>query len=154
MWPGDGRDASVGRHARQFGTFALVGIAGFAADAASLHLALLAGAGLYLGRVFSYLVAATLTWALNRRFTFAVAARPGIGEWVRFLLANATGGSVNYLVYAAAVTFVAVCAAHPVLAVALGSISGLALNYAASRAFVFRQSPQEPSPLTRTPDAG
>jgi putative flippase GtrA len=133
------------RHASTLRKFAAVGAAGFVVDSASLYVALWAGAGLYFGRALSYLVAATVTWALNRHYTFAVPDRPSIGEWSRFVLANLTGGLVNYAIYAAAVTCFAFFAAYPALAVGLGSLSGLAVNYSASRSFVFRRSMHEPS---------
>ena len=97
----------------------------------------------YSGRVFSFLVAATTTWALNRRFTFTGAGgRTDSGsparQWLRFLGANALGGAVNYAVYAAIVTFTTLGAALPVLAVAPGSIAGLAFNFTISKFWVFK----------------
>jgi len=50
--------------------FAAVGCVGFAVDVAMLQLLRAAGAGLLWGRAGSFLVAATTTWALNRRYTF------------------------------------------------------------------------------------
>ena len=44
------------------------------------------GAGLYGGRVISYLAAATSTWALNRRYTFRPQRSTNrLGEWGAFL---------------------------------------------------------------------
>lgn len=125
----------TGRLAR----FALVGAAGFAVDVAALAAAFALGFGPYSGRVLSFLCAATFTWAANRRFTFAVEAPPSLGEWLRFLAANAQGGIVNYLTYAALVTWGWGIASHPFLAVAAGSIAGLGVNYALSSRFVFRR---------------
>ncbi|GMN03774.1 GtrA family protein [Erythrobacter sp. MTPC3] len=123
----------------RFARFALVGAAGFLVDIATLYGALAIGLGLYLGRAVSYLSAATFTWAVNRRFTFSTSASPSLAEWFRFVLANASGGLVNYITYAALVTWAAGLLAHPALAVACGSVAGLAVNYAASERFVFRK---------------
>jgi putative flippase GtrA len=52
-------------------------------------------------------------------------------------MANAVGGVVNLGTYAALVTQVGLCAELPALAVAAGSVTGLAFNYTASRLWVF-----------------
>jgi putative flippase GtrA len=126
--------------ATEFLRFAVVGIIGLMADMAALTLALqVLHLDLYSGRVFSYLVAATTTWALNRRFTFVrVEHRPPLVQWAKFLAANAIGGLVNYAVYAGVVTFTVLGAAWPVLGVAAGSIAGLAFNFTVSKRWVFK----------------
>jgi putative flippase GtrA len=124
---------------QEFWRFTLVGAAGFFVDAAALMLATKSlGLGLYGGRVFSYLCAATFTWICNRRFTFAEGTGSPLVQWVRFLGANAVGGAVNYAVYAAIVTFSAVGAEWPVIGVAAGSLAGLIFNFAISKFWVFR----------------
>ena len=126
----------------RFLRFALVGAAGFFVDVAALYASFALGAGVYTGRVISYLCAATFTWGVNRRFTFASKARPSFGEWLRFLLANASGGLVNYGTYAALVSWGSGLLGHPALAVACGSIAGLVVNYLASSRFVFTEPKQ------------
>ncbi len=122
--------------------FAAVGCVGFAIDVAVLQLLLAAGAGLLGGRAGSFLAAATTTWALNRRFTFNTHA-PATGpaatgrQWLRFLAANGVGGTINFGVYTALVLSTGLCHQQPALAVAAGSLAGLAFNFAASRHWVF-----------------
>jgi putative flippase GtrA len=125
----------------QFLRFAAVGVAGFVVDAAALYAALALGAGLYSGRIVSYLAAATATWALNRHYTFREGRtdRPAL-EWIRFLAANSVGGAVNYGTYAAMVTLLPFVAAHPWLGVAAGSFAGLVVNFTLSRRLVFTGS--------------
>lgn len=125
----------------QFLRFAAVGAAGFLVDAGALWLAMRAGAGPLAGRALSYLAAATFTWALNRRVTFRDAgaeAGGALAQWARFLAVNAVGGAVNYAVFAALVLAGGAFAAHPTLAVAAGSASGLVFNFAFSKRLVFR----------------
>lgn len=99
------------------------------------------GAGLYGGRLLSYLAAATTTWALNRSYTFRnQRSRNKFAEWGRFLAANAVGGLVNYATYAILVTWVSTATAHPVFGVAAGSIAGLAVNFLLSRRVVFKET--------------
>jgi putative flippase GtrA len=128
--------------------FAAVGVGGLFVDMGALWVALqLVGLNLYAGRVFSYLVAATFTWACNRTLTFAGAGADGaMRQWARFIFFNAIGGSVNFAVY----VLVAVklreayawtgqlSAMLPYLGVACGSVSGLAFNFLASKFLVFR----------------
>jgi putative flippase GtrA len=123
----------------QFVRFAAVGVAGLVVDTAVLYGALALGAGLYSGRVISYIAAATTTWALNRRFTFAShESESKFAQWAKFLAANSVGGLVNYSVYAALITASPLIATLPVIAVCAGSIAGLAVNFTLSRKFVFR----------------
>ena len=121
--------------------FSAVGVAGFVVDATALYAALALGAGLYVGRLASYLAAATATWALNRRYTFNAERtdRPAL-EWVRFLAANSVGGAVNYGTYAAMVALLPFVAANPWLGVAAGSFAGLIVNFSLSRRLVFTGS--------------
>jgi len=124
----------------QFLRFSLVGVAGLLVDTAALYAALALGAGLYSGRVVSYIAAATATWALNRRFTFESAANDSgkLMQWAKFLAANSVGGLVNYSLYAILVATSTTVAAMPFLGVGAGSIAGLAVNFTLSRKLVFK----------------
>lgn len=123
----------------QFLRFGVVGTAGFLMDAAVLYLMLALGLGPYAGRVVSYLAAASLTFALNRAWTFRSAARaPVARQWGAFVALNLLGFAANYGTYAALIAGSATVAAHPVLGVAAGSVAGMFINFAVSRRFVFR----------------
>lgn len=125
--------------AGQFLRFGVVGAGGFLVDTAVLYLALWAGAGLYAGRVVSYVGAASFTFLLNRAWTFRGAPKRHAGrQWALFLVVNLIGFALNYGTYAVLVAVSPLAAAHPVLGVAAGSIAGLGGNFLASRRFVFR----------------
>ena len=123
----------------QFARFCVVGTIGFVVDAGILQ-ALVSGLGAdpYAARVASFLAAASVTWWLNRRFTFAVSARPSRSEWVRYVGFMVLGALANYGAYAIAITVSELVRANLWLGVALGSLCGLAINFATSRAFVFK----------------
>lgn len=126
---------------QQFIRFSIIGAIGFIIDVTSLYLAMhFLGLGLYSGRLFSYIIAASCTWALNRLFTFD--SHPDdkkIKQWGKFLLINTLGGSVNYLTYALLVSQFNLFNTYPALAVALGTIPSLIINFSASRKWIFTQ---------------
>jgi putative flippase GtrA len=126
--------------APQFLRFAFVGAIGFAIDVGVLYLALaLFGVGPYMGRVISYLSAATSTWYLHRRITFRNRPSHAIGrEWLKFVAFNGVGGLLNYATYAVCLHYFAGTIAAPAIGVALGSAAGLSINYTLSRHVVFR----------------
>jgi putative flippase GtrA len=125
---------------RQFLHFGVVGVIGFVVDAAVLYALLTwSGAGFYLGRLVSYLAAATSTWYLNRRFTFVDHAPDRAAwQWARFVTVNAVGGAVNFGVYSAFVLYWPRAPWSPLAGVAAGSLAGLIVNFTLSRRLVFR----------------
>ena len=113
-------------------------MAGFGVDLACLTLFLWLGAGFVVGRALSYLCAASVTWLLNRRWTFASTDPLFLRQALRFLSANAVGGAMNYgISVALAVAFPSVFGLYPALAVAAGSLASLAVNFSLSKRFVF-----------------
>jgi putative flippase GtrA len=91
-------------------------------------------AGLYLGRVLSYLLAASVTWWLNARFTFRKA-----GRWDLYVVTNAVGAGVNYVTYAAVLAILPFTRDMPSTAVAAGSAVALLVNFTANRWLVFKR---------------
>lgn len=123
----------------EFVRFSVVGVIGFVVDAAILYM-MMRGLGFdpYSGRCVSYLVAATTTWYLNRRFTFRRSpSSPPQRQWAKFVSVNAIGGGVNVGVYVALISLGIPYASQPVVAVGIGSLAGLAFNFTASRSLVF-----------------
>ena len=122
----------------QFLMFGSVGTVGFLADTATVY-TLRYSLGLYGAGAVAYGVGASVTWILNRLWTFrGKGTGPAHRQWARFLLVNLGGFVLNRGTYAALVTFVPLCAAEPVLAVAAGAVAGMFLNFTLSRAMVFR----------------
>lgn len=122
----------------QFLKFGTVGTLGFLADTAVVY-ALRGALGLYAAGMVSYLLVATLNWALNRVWTFrGRGSGPAHRQWARFLLANLLGLVLNRGTYAVLVTVVPLCARQPVFAVAAGSLAGMMVNFTLSRRMVFR----------------
>ena len=136
-----GRAATPARRAlaAEFLRFGCVGVCGFVVDTAVVY-ALRAPLGLYGAGFVSYLVAATVTWLLNRVWTFR---GRGDGEavhrqWALFLLVNLAGLALNRGTYVALIATTPMAVAYPVIAVAAGAIAGMFVNFGLNRAFVFR----------------
>lgn len=118
-------------------SFGGVGTLGFLIDAAVFTIANLLLQNLYLARAVSYLAAASSNWALNRRYTFAASARQPFHEWGRFVVTQSAGGVVNLGVYAMLVSVYSFFTAHPIAAIAVGSIAGMIVNFLTAKFFVF-----------------
>ena len=124
--------------------FAGAGVAGLVVDAGVLYLMMGLGLGWAPARVLSFLAAVWATWQLNRRYTFEASGASAWRQWWRYLLAMSGGGLVNYAAYSAVMLY----AAHwwplhlpisllPLFAVAVGSLAGMAVNFASAKFFVF-----------------
>lgn len=122
----------------QFTMFGTVGAVGFVFDTATVY-ALRHSLGLYGAGAVAYVVAASVTWLLNRLWTFrGLGSGPVHQQWARFVMVNLGGFVLNRGTYALLVTFVAACAEQPVYAVGAGAIVGMFLNFSLSRSMVFR----------------
>ena len=133
--------------------FAIVGTVGFIVDASVLQILVSwFDVGLLIGRIFSYLAAATIAWFLHRVYTFrdrlsatdnhATSLRALLDQWFRFIVTNGIGAAVNYGIYAVLILSSELCRAYPVVAVAIGSLVAMVFNFVISRRFVFSGNPQ------------
>jgi len=130
--------------------FSIVGAVGFVVDSSVLYAAIALGLGLAGGRVVSYLAAVTVTWALNRRYTFADRSQQALlKQWARFAFTQLAGAAVNLGSYYLLLhTDRALVARWPVLAVALGSLAGLSINFMVAKVYVFGSGKLKPSSQT------
>ena len=128
----------------RFLVFCAVGTVGFLVDLGVLY-AVSPWLGWYGGRIASFLVAASVTWQLNRTVTFSAPAE-GAGraqnlwrQYMRYLTAMLLGAGVNYAVYATTLAFVDIPQVA-VLGVALGSIAGMAINFFSAQRLLLRSN--------------
>jgi len=130
--------AGRARVTSQFLRFAVVGVVGFIVNTAVVY-ALRGVTDLYVSGVVAWIVAATLTWALHRVWTFRGPQVVALHhQWARFLGANSLGFVLYYAAYAGLVSSCARCAVQPVIAVFAGAAVGLVANFTLSRYLVFR----------------
>lgn len=122
----------------QFVRFGCVGLVGFACDTAIVY-AMRAQLGLYVAGLVSYLCAATVTWLLNRLWTFrGRGGGPVHVQWALFLLVNMAGFVLNRGTYFLMIATWPFAVAYPVVAVFAGAVAGMFVNFALARAIVFR----------------
>ncbi len=122
----------------EFLRFGTVGGIGFVVDNATVY-GTRAAIGLYWAGAAAYLTAATTTWLINRLWTFrGRGTGPMHKQWALFLAVNLIGFVLNRGTYAICVTFSAIAAANPVLAIAAGTVAGMFVNFHFSRTVVFR----------------
>ncbi len=118
--------------------FAFVGTAGFIVDAGVL-LAMEHWLGAYWGRIVSFVAAVVTTWLLNRSWTFRDrhSGTHLVHEFVRYFCVCLGGGSLNLAVYSLLVWLFTLSGRWLLLAVAVGSLAGMAVNYLLSKHLVF-----------------
>jgi putative flippase GtrA len=126
---------------KQFLQFAFAGTIGFVVDAGVL-LIVHQWLGAYYGRLASFACAVLTTWLINRSLTFRnqISNQPLHHEFSRYFLTTLVGGAVNVACYSLMVYGLALSVRALPLAVAVGSLAGMVVNYWLSRSFVFTGS--------------
>lgn len=130
---------------KQIAWFGVGGFIGFLVDAGVVQLLVSkVGADPYVGRLFSFLCAATATWLFNRNVTFSERGGYSLfGEWARYLVAMSAGFVVNYATYALVVHSSTFVRAWPSIGVAAGSVPGAMVNFMGARQWVFSRRRKE-----------
>jgi putative flippase GtrA len=125
---------------KQFFRFCLVGALGFVTDFGVLY-AVVKGLGLgsISGRIASFLVAATVTWKVNRHFTFVKKDAGSVREWLHYLTFTGVGGFINVAVYQTWLWFTDHGTLNLFLGVVAGSAVALLFNFVISKRSVFAE---------------
>ena len=137
--------------------FAFTGGIGFVVDVGMLTLFTIAfGVNPYVARVFAILIAMTVTWMINRRFTFkthdkVTDARAMAAEGGRYGLVAVTAALVNYGVYAATLFVMPDVLVDnedlsPPIAAVVGSGVAMFVSYYGYSRFAFRHA--DPLPVS------
>lgn len=125
-------DGTKATDCRALARFCVVGTVGFVVDSgATVALVRAAGFDVMTGRVLAFVVAATVTWQLNRRYTFRSTA--GASSWLLYVALTSVGGLINLGTYRAWIAIAGSSATQIVAGIAVGSLVALAFNFVASR---------------------
>lgn len=124
--------------------FGIIGTFAFFVDyIVVLFLSSYMGISPYISRLISFTIAATTTWILNTIFTFRDSEkRLTIARWFQYMATMLCGALVNYAMFTIVLNIARNRLADSVLfliAVALGSVAGLVVNYASCRFWLFRK---------------
>ena len=125
------------RETSQFLRFCLTGALGFVTDA-GVTLALVSGAAMHVApaRILAFLVAGTVTWWINRHFTFRTSG--GASNWLHYLLTTGVGAGINFVIYLGVIRLLGSTPLQLLAAVGAGSSVALFFNYFVSRRWIFR----------------
>ena len=124
----------------EFRRFAAVGAIGFVVDGALLQLLVsAAGWSPLTARLVSFPVALTVTFLLNRRWTFGRHQAPrALQSYGAYTVVQIAGALINLAVFSACVATVAAMREWPLVPLAIGAGVALVFNFFASRWFAFR----------------
>lgn len=127
----------------QLSKFAVVGFVGYLVDAGITILLSLVMSP-YIARVPGFVFAALTTWGLNRVFTFGTDTSRYENlrnEFVHYLGLMLGGLVVNYSVYTAWIYYVEDFPLKLPVGVALGSLSGMVINFVLSKKYIYTHKP-------------
>ncbi len=123
--------------------FAMVGAFAYVVDAASL-LALNEVMHVVPARLIAFGIAVTTTFVLNLWLTFeGLIDQSLFKSYIKYVSANSVGGVINLIVSTALLLQNFPLISTPLVAVAFGSLSGLAANYTLSKRFIFLTKKQD-----------
>jgi len=121
---------------KRFGWFLIAGSLGFVADAGMLTLLMAATQlGPLPARVVAILFALAVTWVFNRSLTFGKSRFPLLLEGARYGSVGLLSALINYGIYAAIILLAP--ALHPLVALVIASIGGMAFSWTGYSRFVF-----------------
>jgi len=117
--------------------FGMVGAFAYVVDAGSL-LVLNEFLHVVPARLIAFAVAVTTTFFLNKGLTFdGLIDQYLIRSYVKYVSANSVGGVINLIVSTTLLLQDIPYLSHSLVAVAMGSLSGLVANYTLSKRFIF-----------------
>lgn len=123
--------------------FAIVGAIGFAVDGGvMLLITSTTGTSPLIARAVSFPLALTLTWAMNRNWTFVTGRhRAPASQYHRYAAVQTAGFAINYGTFAGLVTAGGIWRAQPLLALFVGALLSMIFTYTLSRLHVFSGHP-------------
>ena len=90
-------------------------------------------------RAISFVGAASWNWALNRLITFTHREKMSKAiQWPAFLMTSSMGFAVNWGTYVTLTSYVPFFDEHKIMALLIGVLMGMGLNFMMARLFVFR----------------
>lgn len=111
-----------------FVRFGIIGALGFAADAIALY-ALRADLGLMTAKVVSYIIAVTVTWVLNRTFTFQSHDPKRMQQWLKYAVVYCATGGLHLIVFAYLINRYTIMHDQPIYALFITAAINALINF-------------------------
>lgn len=128
-----------GSTTRRMGWFGLAGACGFVVDMSTWTALGSTGLDHRIARTLAFFPAATTTWAINRRVTFADRKRARrTSQWARHVAAAVVALAINSGTYALLTTTIPWFDAHRIAAFLIGIGLGAGVNFALAHVWVFK----------------
>ncbi|WP_342618753.1 GtrA family protein [Rhodoferax sp. GW822-FHT02A01] len=124
---------------RDFARFVVVGGVGFGVDAGVMMGLLRLGAPLLAARLASFGLAVTVTWTLNRAWTFShPQPRRARRAYIEYLAGQTMGAGINFSVFFLALACWTDLKQYPLVPLALASGVAMVFNFLVARHLVFK----------------
>ena len=125
----------------QFRRFISVGAAGFLIEALILQiLVVYLDVEAFTALIIAFAVAVTLTWALNRTYTFKVTEDRSVREWVIYTFVNSLGGGIHLATYWWVIQIWPGLVQYPLLPLVVSSAVAAVFNFVVSKKVVFNDN--------------
>lgn len=132
------QNADDNDHAREFVRFIFVGGAGFCVDAGVLTLMTFRGWDVVPARGLSFALAVSVTWLLNRIWTFRRTAGRSKGrEYALYVLTQTAGALINLGIFFLLVALSPSLSEWPFIPLAIGAVAALGFNFVVSKRWIF-----------------
>jgi putative flippase GtrA len=135
-------DRLIARIDPAFVRFGVVGVIGFVVDAGVLYLVTQALLRLdpFTGQAIAFAAAVSVTWLLNRAWTFKAAApKGGVRQAALYVGVQCAGLAATFTVYSAVIILFGVPKPWLVVPLALGALAGLCVNFLGAKHLAFRR---------------
>lgn len=124
---------------REFRRFVIVGALGFCVDGGLLTILMKYGYDVIPARCCSFFVAVSVTWLLNRIWTFDTGKLVSIRrEYIYYFGTQVMGAAINLSIFFALIGIYPLLRDTPLIPLAFGAAVSLGFNYLVSKVFVFR----------------
>jgi putative flippase GtrA len=125
---------------REFTRFVLVGGVGFCVDGGLLTFLMKYGWDVIPARCGSFLFAVSVTWFLNRAWTFDQTKPLSIRrEYAYYFLAQLLGAVINLFIFFALIGIYSAFRDTPLIPFAFGAAAALVVNFIVSKKIVFKR---------------
>ena len=91
----------------------------------------------FVALLIAFGVAVTVTWLLNRFYTFRVERRHNLVEWFKYTGVNSAGGMIHLVAYGVVILLFSILQLYPLIPLVISSAVAAVFNYSMSANLVF-----------------